>query len=71
MKRISTALVLMLVSAAAFAVDAEPAGDKASVLQVVLFLVGAIGISGISCWMIWRRDKAVRAAQTAEEQRAK
>jgi hypothetical protein len=40
------------------------------VLTVVLFLVGAIGLSGFSCWMIWKRDNKVRAAEAAEEQSA-
>ena len=69
MKRIIASLPLLLVSAAVFAVDAaEPPMEKASLFTVALFLLGSVGLSGFACWVIWKRDRALKNAEDAKSE---
>jgi hypothetical protein len=68
MKRILASLPLLLVSAAAFAVDpTEPPMEKASLVTVAIFLIASIGLSGFACWIVYKRDRANKAAQATEQ----
>ena len=57
MIKILSALPFVLVSLAAYAVDAEPPAESSGMIGTIIFLLLFVGGCAAFGWMIWKNEK--------------
>ena len=60
MIKILSALPLVFVSLAAYAVDAEAPAESSGMIGTIIFLVLFVGGCAAFAWMIWKNEKKTK-----------